>query len=69
MDPLNIYGLLYEEFLENLGDNIDIVYLEKAPLGLQFNAVTEGISLFYSSPEFFYEYKEKVILQYLDFVF
>lgn len=68
-DPVNVYGILYEEFQEKIGDNIDIVYLEETPLSLQFNAVTEGMPLFYSSPEFFYEYKERVILQYLDFRF
>lgn len=68
-DPLNVYGILYEEFTEKIGDNVEIVYLHEAPLSLQFEAVTEGIPLFYSSPEFFYDYKEKVVLLYLDFRF
>lgn len=68
-DPLNVYGILYEEFSDKIGMNIDIVYLHEAPLSLQFVAVTEGIPVFYSSPEFFYDYKERVILLYLDFRF
>ncbi len=68
-DPLNTYGILYEEFTEKIGENIDIVYLHEAPLSLQFQAITEGIPLFYSSSEFFYDYKERVILLYLDFRF
>lgn len=68
-DPLNVYGILYEEFTENVGENVEIIYLHEAPLSLQFEAVTEGIPLFYSSPEFFYDYKERTVLLYLDFRF
>ncbi|RMG70847.1 MAG: nucleotidyltransferase domain-containing protein, partial [Nitrospirae bacterium] len=40
-----------------------------APLSLQFNAVTEGVPVFWTSEEFFYDYKERVIQLYLDFRF
>lgn len=68
-DPLNVYGMLYEEFTGKIRGNVDIVYLHEAPLSLQFEAVTEGIPVFYSSPEFFYDYKERTVLLYLDFRF
>jgi len=68
-DPVEVYGLLYEELTEKIGENIDIVYLHEAPLSLQFNAVTEGVSIFYTSEEFYYDYKERIIKLYLDFRF
>jgi predicted nucleotidyltransferase len=66
-DPVEVYGLLYEELTCKMGRKVDIVYLHEAPLSLQFNAVTEGVPIFYTSKEFFYDYKERVILLYLDF--
>jgi len=66
-DPVNVYGTLHEELSEKFGENVDVVYLHEAPLSLQFTAVSEGIPIFYISPEFFYDYKERVILLYLDF--
>ncbi|HHN64944.1 MAG TPA: hypothetical protein ENK09_06245 [Nitrospirae bacterium] len=68
-DPVEVYGLLYEELTEKIDENIDIVYLHETPLSLQFNAVTEGVSIFYTSEEFYYDYKERIIKLYLDFRF
>jgi len=68
-DPVEVYGLLYEELTEKIGENVDIVYLHEAPLSLRFNAVTEGVPIFYISEEFYYDYKERVIKLYLDFRF
>lgn len=68
-DPVNFYGILYEELSEALGENIDIVYLHETPLSLQFNAITEGVPIFYISEEFFYDYKERIIKLYLDYKF
>jgi len=65
--PVEVYGLLHEEFTKKIGENIDIIYLHETPLSLQFNAVTEGIPVFYTSASFFYDYKERIILLYLDF--
>ncbi|MBC7189702.1 nucleotidyltransferase domain-containing protein [Candidatus Aerophobetes bacterium] len=66
-DPVKIYGEIYDELSENFKGKIDIVYLHESPLSLQFNAVTEGKLLFCSDIEFFYEYKDKIVMQYLDF--
>jgi len=68
-DPVEVYGLLYEELTEKIGENIDLVYLHETPLSLQFNAVTEGVPIFYTSEEFYYDYKERIIKLYLDFRF
>ncbi len=68
-DPVGVYGILHEELSEKIGENVDIVYLHEAPLSLQFNAVTEGVPVFWTSEEFFYDYKERVIQLYLDFRF
>lgn len=68
-DPVEVYGILYEELTEKMGENIDIVYLHEAPLSLQFNAVIEGVPVFYISEEFYYDYKERITKLYLDFKF
>jgi|Deesub1362A_J573_1020465.scaffolds.fasta_scaffold00396_36 predicted nucleotidyltransferase len=68
-DPVEVYGLLHEELSEKISENIDIVYLHETPLSLQFNAVTEGVPIFYTSEEFYYDYKERIIKLYLDFRF
>ncbi|WP_353684696.1 nucleotidyltransferase domain-containing protein [Thermodesulfovibrio sp. 3907-1M] len=66
-NPVKVYGEIYSEISKNFKGKIDIVYLHEAPLSLQFNAVTEGLLLFCSDTEFYDEYKDKVIMQYLDF--
>lgn len=66
-EPVKVYGEIYSEISKNFEGKIDIVYLHEAPLSLQFNAVTEGKLLFCSDTEFFSEYKDRVIMQYLDF--
>lgn len=66
-EPVNVYGEIYSEISKNYRGNLDIVYLHEAPLSLQFNAVTEGKLLFCADIEFFYEYKDRIVMQYLDF--
>lgn len=66
-NPVMVYGEIYREISKNFKGKIDIVYLHEAPLSLQFNAVTEGKLIFCSDENFFYEYKDKTIMLYLDF--
>lgn len=69
-DSAEVYGSLYEEFTKAFhSEKIDIVYLEEAPLAIQHRAVNDGIVLYAQSPSFFADYKEKVIMDYLDFRF
>ncbi|MDI1472588.1 Nucleotidyltransferase [Thermodesulfovibrio sp. N1] len=65
--PVQVYGEIYEELTKNFKGNIDIVYLHETPLSLQFNAVNDGELIFCADEEFFYEYKDRVIMLYLDF--
>jgi len=65
--PVKVYGEIYEELSKNFKGKIDIVYLHEAPLSLQFNAVNDGELIFCADAEFFYEYKDRVIMLYLDF--
>lgn len=66
-DPVTVYGEIYRELSKNFKGKIDIVYLHEAPLSLQFNAVTEGRLIFCTDEDFFYDYKDKTIMFYLDF--
>jgi len=67
-NPTKVYGELYQMFSEVFGSkNLDIVYLEEAPLSLQFNAIHQGKVIFSSSLKFLADYKEKTILRYFDF--
>lgn len=66
--PTDVYGDLYQVFSKAIDtENLDIIYLEDSPLSLQFRAINEGKVMYSSSPSFFADYKEKVILSYLDF--
>lgn len=68
--PVEVYGCLYEEFCKKFqAKNIDIVYLEDAPLSLQFQAINDGIVLYEKSSSSFADYKEKVMKKYFDFKF
>lgn len=76
---LDVYSQLYDIFVDILpkdylkqrfqlgGHEFDIVFLQFAPLSLQFNAVNKGVAIYYSHPERLASYEEKVVLDYLDF--
>ena len=66
--PVNVYGDLYEVFSKTFKiKNPDIVYLEDAPLSLQFKAINKGKVMYFSSPKFLADYKEKIMIKYFDF--
>lgn len=66
--PVEVYGDLYEIFSNAFKiKNPDIVYLQEAPLSLQFKAINTGRIIYFSSLIFLANYKEKVMLQYFDF--
>lgn len=68
--PVEAYGRLFEEFSRGYGtDKIDIVYLQEAPLSLQYKAIRDGIVLYHISPTFYADYKEYVLKNYFDFKF
>ncbi len=46
---------------------IDIVFLQAAPLSLQYSAIKEGKILFEENPLLTADYEHGVINQYLDF--
>ncbi|MFH0813930.1 MAG: nucleotidyltransferase domain-containing protein [Pseudomonadota bacterium] len=60
----NLYGLFAEIYPAT---RLDIVFLQAAPLSLQFSALEEGKVLFERDPKFTADYENFVINQYLDF--
>jgi predicted nucleotidyltransferase len=60
----NLYGLFTEIYP---AVKPDIVFLQEAPLSLQYSAVREGKILFETAPEFTADYENLVMNQYLDF--
>jgi uncharacterized protein len=64
----SLYNILYREFLTSSpGEQIDIVFLQQAPVPLQYNAVASGKVLYEEDPVKRAEYEESVINHYLDF--
>jgi len=63
------YYLLLADYTENIQNRreLDLVFLQKAPLSLQFEAVSEGKILYEASPKYEVEYKENVVNRYLDY--
>ena len=64
--------ILFEELYQSLSQDfpdrdLDIVFLDFAPLTLQFEVVTTGKVIYRVSREFEYDYKEKIIKEYIDF--
>ncbi len=59
-----LYDLLSDFFPER---EIDLVFLQRSPLSLQFEAVTRGKVLYEISPLFRADYTERVIKKYVDF--
>ncbi len=65
---LEIYNTLYEIFSTLFSEReIDIVFLDKAPLTLKFEVVNSGEILYSISKDFSANYKERVIKEYIDF--
>jgi hypothetical protein len=46
---------------------LDIVFLESAPLPLQYSAIRDGKLIFEKDPKFTADYENRVINQFLDF--
>ena len=64
--------IIFEELYLSLSQvfpdrDLDIVFLDFAPLPLQFEVVTTGKVIYRVSREFEYDYKEKIIKEYIDF--
>jgi len=67
-DTRSIYDRLYPIFSDLYPSaKVDIVFLQKSPLTLQFSAIQEGTVLFEEDPIFTADYEQQVINQYLDF--
>lgn len=67
-DLLEVYNIIYEIFSEIFPDKeLDIVFLDKAPLTLKFEIVTTGEVIYTISEEFLASYKEKIVKEYIDF--
>ena len=63
-----IYNGLYDIFTDVFpGRNIDIVFLQNAPLELRFDAVSHGKILYESTREERLDFEEKTTLFYADF--
>jgi predicted nucleotidyltransferase len=67
-DPRTLYHMLYQLFSELYPrSKLDIVFLETAPLSLQYSAIRDGKLIFEKDPKFTADYVNLVINQYLDF--
>lgn len=66
-DWLRVYMNLYNIF-ETIykGEKIDLIFLEEAPLSLQFDVINYGKVLYRVSPEFEANYREYVAIRYMD---
>lgn len=63
-----VYNTLYEIFSQVFPKKeLDIVFLDKAPLTLRFEVVNSGKILYTISEEFCLNYKERVVKEYIDF--
>ena len=67
-DTRVLYNTLYGIFSEMYRvSKIDIVFLQTAPLSIQYSAIKEGKILFEEDPFVTADYEHGVINQYLDF--
>jgi predicted nucleotidyltransferase len=67
-DPRALYHMLYQLFSEVYPrSKLDIVFLQSAPLALQYSAIKDGKILFEEDPKLTADYEQGVINQYLDF--
>jgi len=67
-DTRTLYHHLYTLFAKMYSaSTLDIVFLQEAPLALQYSAITEGKILFEKDPQLTVDYENYVINHYLDF--
>ena len=67
-DTRALYAELYGIFSERYhAPKTDIVFLQKAPLSLQYSAIKDGKILFEENPTARADYENRVINLYLDF--
>jgi uncharacterized protein len=67
-DTRALYTILYELFSDLYPvSKLDIVFLQKTPLSLQYSAIKDGKVLFEEDPVLRADYEYRVINQYLDF--
>jgi len=67
-DTRFLYNRLYELFSDLYPHSrLDIVFLQTAPLALQFFAIKDGKVVFEEDPRYTADYENRVIQQYLDF--
>ena len=71
-ERINNTMIIFEELYLSLSHvfpdrDLDIVFLDFAPLALQFEVVTTGKVIYRVSRELEYDYKEKIIKEYIDF--
>lgn len=68
IDTRALYNKLFQIFSELYPDSkVDIVFLQTAPLALQFFAIKEGKILWEGDGRFTADYENLVIQRYLDF--
>ena len=64
---MRIYGDIYSDLsMVFPEEEIDLVFLEEAPLHFQFKVLTEGRQIYLTDIEQSYNYKENIINLYLD---
>ncbi|MCD6412370.1 nucleotidyltransferase domain-containing protein [bacterium] len=64
------YGEIFNLFLNEFKveeEKLDLIFLQEAPLSLQYKAITEGEILYLQDPEFLANYVEHVLKYYFDF--
>jgi predicted nucleotidyltransferase len=62
------YNVLFQIFSDLYPDSrVDIVFLQRAPLALQFSAIRDGRVIFEQDSVFRADYENLVVKQYLDF--
>lgn len=63
------YYDLLADYTESIKDHreLDLVFLQRVPLSLQFEAVSEGKIIYEADPKYEVEYKENVTNRYLDY--
>ena len=67
-DARGLYQSLYEIFSEMFPQaKLDIVFLQNAPLPLQYSAISEGQIFFEDDPVFRADYENRLVNSYLDF--
>ena len=66
-----LYNALYDVFTDMFDmsgfRDIDIVFLDRAPLELQFDVITHGQVLFETDPDIRMDFEERVATLYRDF--